>query len=334
MGGWSVWIDGQSLGYIDFNPGGTNQKMWDLGIPSSGTHTLTIEFTEDEDATDLCDEHSGTFGIEFGGGGLSASDDSGSVVRGSSLDIAVLENDVYVAAGATATDAIPCPSEDPAPSPGCSCTDGRTTFSTTFDVSGGSISLNRITSGPSKGTAEIVGDSIRYAPDIDECGTDTFTYEADGPSGSSATATVTVTITSPTPTAADDEAETPEGEPVLIAVLANDADAGGGTLAIDSVGPPSHGSVALIGDEIRYTPDPRYEGSDRFSYVAGDPCGATATAWVDVDVLRENNQYKRDRKPSPHDRLPTSILSSQYRRRVSAAIDRYSISMRTMSRTQ
>ena len=284
-----VWVDGQSLGTIDFNPGGTNQRTWDLGIPASGTHTLVVEFTEDEDADHLCDEHSGTFGIEFGGDGLAASDDSEVAARGMSIDIPVLDNDVYVQAGSTATDAIPCPSELPAPTQTCSCVDSRTTYSTTFDVSGGSISLDRIVSPPSKGTAQIIGDEIRYTPDPDGCGIDTFTYEADGPSGSSDTATVIVSISSSPPTAADDESETSEDESVLIDVLSNDVDSGGGALTIDSVGSPSHGSTIIAGDEVRYTPDDRYEGADRFSYVVRDPCGATATAWVDVAVLRENN---------------------------------------------
>ena len=286
-----IWIDGQNMGEISGlypNPG-TNERTWDLGIPSVGLHTLDIEHVADLDAETLCAlEVVGTYGIEFGGGGLAASDDSGSVNRGSSVDISVLSNDVYVAAGATATNVIPCPSASPAPTTGCSCT-GTTTYSTTFDVSGGSLTINGIVSGPSKGAAQIVGDVIRYTPNLDGCGTDTFTYEVDGPGGSSDTAAVTVTISSPMPSVGDDEAETPEGQAVLIAVLANDSDSGGGPMVLDSVGVPAHGTTTIVGDEIRYTPTARYEGPDRFSYVARDPCGATRIGWVDVDVLRKNH---------------------------------------------
>ncbi len=284
-----VWIDGQSLGEIAYNPGGTNQRTWDLGIPSVGTHILIIEFTEDADATDLCEEHVGTFGIEFGGGGLAASDDGGSVARGSSVDIDVLSNDVYVQAGSTATDSIPCPSESPAPSGGCSCGDPRTTYQTTFNVSGGALTIDRIVSAPSKGTAQIVGDVIRYTPNPDGCGIDTFTYEAEGPSGSSDTATVTVTISSLPPTAFGDSAETPEETSISIDVLDNDVDSGGGTLSIDSVGIPSHGTATIDGDRIRYTPQPRFEGTDRFTYAVRDLCGSIGSAMVEVRVVHANH---------------------------------------------
>jgi len=284
-----VWIDGQSLGAIAVHPGGTNERTWDLGMPSAGTHSLVIEFIEDVDAVTLCDEHVGTFGIEFGGGGLAAADDSASVSRGSSVDIDVLANDVYVQAGSTATDNIPCPSESPAPGGGCSCADPRTTYQTTFTVSGGSLTVDRIVSPPGKGTVQIVGGGIHYTPNPDGCGVDTFTYEADGPSASSDTATVTVTISSPPPTAVDDVAETAEETAVLIDVLSNDSDASGGALTVVSTGPAAHGTTTVVGDRVRYTPTPRYEGPDRFSYTIRDPCGSTASATVDVRTLHVNH---------------------------------------------
>ncbi len=284
-----VWVDGQNLGTIAVHPGGANERTWDLGIPAVGTHALVIEFTKDVDATTLCDEHVGTFGIAFGGGGLAASNDSAAVSRGSSVDIDVLSNDVYVQAGSTATDNIPCPSESPTPTPGCSCGDPRTTYQTNFNVSGGSLTVDRIVSPPGKGSAQIVGNEIRYTPNPDGCGTDTFTYEVDGPGASSDTATVTVTISSPPPTALDDNAETPEGAAVLIDVLANDSDSSGGSLAVIGTGIPSHGTATVVGDQVRYTPRARYEGADRFTYTVRDPCGSTATADVDVRVEHANH---------------------------------------------
>ena len=67
-----VWIDGQSLSHVNLNLGGTNQRTWDLRIPSLGTHVLVIDFTGDVDAADLCDEHDRTFGTELRGGGLAS----------------------------------------------------------------------------------------------------------------------------------------------------------------------------------------------------------------------------------------------------------------------
>jgi len=286
-----VWLDGTSLGLIDQNPGGTNERTWDLGVPALGTHVLVIEHVADLDAADLCDEKVGTYGIEFGGGGLAASDDSATVHRGLSIEIDVLANDVYVQAASSATDVIPCPSEDPQPTPGCACSDPRTTYETSFEVSGGSVTISRIVSPPVQGTAEILpgGQAIRYTPNPDACGSDTLRYEAGGPGGSSDTARVTVSILSSPPVAADDYADTSDDQPILVDVLQNDADAGGGALTILSVGAPTYGTAVVAGDAIRYTPRLRHEGVDRFAYTVRDPCGATASAAVEVRIVRANH---------------------------------------------
>ena len=76
---------------------------------------------------------------------------------------------------------------------------------------------------------------------------------------------------------------------MLIDVLANDFDPGSSRLIIRSVSAPTHGATAVVGAEVKYTPVPRFEGEDRFSYTISDDCGATATAWIDVDVLHTNH---------------------------------------------
>lgn len=286
-----VYVDGQNLGLITFFSGGTNQRTFYLNITAAGTHTLVIEHASDVDAVDLCDEHMGTYGIEFGGGGLSAANDSATVSRGTSAEIDVLANDIYVSAAATATDSIPCPSETPFPSPPtCECSDPRTTYSTSFEISegAGQIFVNRLTSPASKGTAEIIsgGTLIRYTSNPDACGVDTFAYEVAGPSGSLDTATVTVTIPTSSPIAVGDTVETEESQALLINVLGNDTGSG---LSLDSIGTPANGTAVIVGNGIRYTPTARFEGTDRFPYTARDVCGATATSWVEVHVRHTNH---------------------------------------------
>jgi len=280
-----VWVDGQDLGRIDVHPGGTNERTWTLDLSDSETHTLRIEFVEDVDAVDLCDEHSGTFGIEFGAGGAGAGDDVVSVRRGTSVDLPVLANDLAIAFDTPSTGTIPCPSEGPAATRSCRCLAARTQFETTFRISSGSMTLERIVSEPQRGTAEIVGELIRYTADPRACGEDMFVYEAAGPDGSLGTATVTVTIDAPEFAVIDDAVETPAGRSVEIDVLANDGDP---TLTITAVGAAEHGSICIAGDRICYTPDADHRGSDRFSYTVEDPCERTQTGWVEVDVIRAN----------------------------------------------
>ena len=103
--------------------------------------------------------------------------------------------------------------------------------------------------------------------------------------GSTDTATVNINVSSASPTPQDDQIETPEAQAVLIDVLAND----GGGLELIAVSLPVHGQAAVVGNQVRYTPQARFEGADEFSYTVRNACSETATANVDVNVLHVNH---------------------------------------------
>ena len=93
------------------------------------------------------------------------------------------------------------------------------------------------------------------------------------------------------PIARDDIAATPEGAPVTIPVLDNDADPEGGALSVAALGTrpafggiPASGLARIDGDTITYTPDPGFAGTVAFSYEVTDPAGGTAAASVTVVV--------------------------------------------------
>ncbi|GAB4257691.1 MAG: hypothetical protein Kow0092_04820 [Deferrisomatales bacterium] len=92
------------------------------------------------------------------------------------------------------------------------------------------------------------------------------------------------------PVAVSDEAETFEDQAVDVAVLANDSDPEGGTLALQSVTAPLHGTAtAQPNQTVRYAPAAGFQGVDTFSYTASDVNGATASATVTVTVSRLNH---------------------------------------------
>jgi len=180
-----------------------------------------------------------------------ARDDTSSVMEGAGTEIAVLDNDT-----------------DPEQRP--------------LEISDVSV--------PSQGTATIrLGRTILYAPNPGACGLDTFGYTIEDDEGNTATAAVSIEIQNLPPTAVDDVVEVQEDKSVVIDVLANDSDPGSGTLFVESVEAPANGSVLIVGSSIRYSPRPRFEGSDQFSYTLRDTCGATAIALVSVDVLHTNH---------------------------------------------
>ncbi len=83
---------------------------------------------------------------------------------------------------------------------------------------------------PANGTASVVGGQIRYVPDPDFTGVDTFTYEicdTTTPTPLCSTATVTVTVNAVNdPPVADDDSDSVDEDagPVTVDVLGNDSD--------------------------------------------------------------------------------------------------------------
>ena len=80
----------------------------------------------------------------------------------------------------------------------------------------------------------------------------------------SAPVTFTVTVNH-SPVAVPDAASTLEDTAVTIPVLANDTDSDGDTLTLASVGTPAHGTTAIVGGGVVYTPAADFYGTDTFT---------------------------------------------------------------------
>ncbi|MEE2829222.1 MAG: Ig-like domain-containing protein [Myxococcota bacterium] len=140
---------------------------------------------------------------------------------------------------------------------------------------------------PNSGQSEIEPSGlVRYTPDPDFFGTDSFNYIVEDATGESSTGLVTVTVVGlpDPPSALDDVAGLDEDASQLIDVLANDVHPDGNSLLLDSVGSSDNGSTAIDGQQVLYVPDPDFNGTDLFEYTVIDPLGATATATVVVTV--------------------------------------------------
>jgi uncharacterized repeat protein (TIGR01451 family) len=97
---------------------------------------------------------------------------------------------------------------------------------------------------------------------------------------------ITVSQGNDPPVAVDDSDTTPENTPVTIDVLNNDSDPDGDALTVDSVTQGTHGSVINNGDDVTYTPDSGFSGTDSFTYTVSDGNGGTDTATVTVTVTK------------------------------------------------
>ncbi|MBN2533878.1 MAG: tandem-95 repeat protein, partial [Spirochaetales bacterium] len=152
--------------------------------------------------------------------------------------------------------------------------------------------LNIVNAGnPPNGTASITMNHVTYTPDADFNGIDIFGYTVSDGNGGTDSGTVTVTVTgvNDDPVAENDSAVTNEDNAVNINVLANDTDIDGDILTITGVGNPSNGTAVINGEQITYTPDTGFNGTDTFSYTVSDGNGGSDTANINVTVYGIND---------------------------------------------
>ncbi|MGH1368913.1 MAG: Ig-like domain-containing protein, partial [Maritimibacter sp.] len=141
---------------------------------------------------------------------------------------------------------------------------------------------------PTNGTVELQPDgTVKYTPNEDFNGTDTFTYIVTDEHGATDEATVTITIdpVNDRPDGEDDVAVTPEDTPVVIDVIANDTDPEGDPLEVAELGEPENGTAELNPDgTVTYTPNTDFTGTDTFTYTVTDGNGGTDVVTVQVAV--------------------------------------------------
>ena len=108
----------------------------------------------------------------------------------------------------------------------------------------------------------------------------------------SATAAITIAPVNDPPVAVNDTATTPEDTPLSIpfsTLLGNDSDVDGDTLTLVSVQGAVRGTVAIVGGNVVFTPNPDYNGPASFTYTIRDGNGGTATATVNITVTPVND---------------------------------------------
>ena len=140
-------------------------------------------------------------------------------------------------------------------------------------------------------TLEPNGD-FAYTPAPNASGTRTFTYEVSDGEKSDGPISVTLHIeaVNDAPVATGDEVAGSEDESVTGSVLGNDADVDGDPLTATLETQAAHGFVALSANgTFTYTPDADFNGTDTFSYVAGDGALESEPATVTITVAAVND---------------------------------------------
>lgn len=160
-----------------------------------------------------------------------------------------------------------------------------------LDVDGDTLTLTSVSQGL-HGSVTFDSTSITYVPEADFQGSDSLTYTLSDGNGGDATATISLTVTevNDTPLALDDVLVVAEDAAATsIAVLANDTDLDGDSLAVTGVSSPQNGTASFTGGAVFYSPSAHFHGSDTFTYDLSDGRGGTASATVSITVNAVND---------------------------------------------
>lgn len=144
---------------------------------------------------------------------------------------------------------------------------------------------------PAHGTLDLRADGgLRYVPEPNFNGRDSFSYRARNDDGESGLATVTLVLApvNDVPAPLGDAYATDAQFPLVIAapgVLANDVDFDGDALLTVLDARPAHGQLVLGADGgFTYTPDTNFSGNDSFRYRASDGRAQSLPATVNISV--------------------------------------------------
>lgn len=148
---------------------------------------------------------------------------------------------------------------------------------------------------PAPGTA-----TVTYTPATGYSGTDSFRYSVTGPGGTTE-GTVTLTVGTAAPQSGTARLATSLNTPASLDLRPFITGSGVTGIAIASL--PGHGTVAVSGTSVTYTPRQDFFGTDSFTYTAFGNVGTSAPALVEVTV---------DGRPDPsQDRTVVGIVESQ-----------------------
>jgi hypothetical protein len=172
---------------------------------------------------------------------------------------------------------------------------------------GDSIFFERRNPLPTNGSVNVdASGSFQYFPNPDFCGTDTFNFRAYDQLNNYAspvTQTVQVECINDTPVAMNDSGTGTSGVPLMLDVLANDTDPDSPyqmqTFTLTGYSLPANGTLAINANQLEYTPNGGFTGTEVFTYIMVDQSGSLSNSGtVTVNVLRSNT--------------PPSVSSSGY----------------------
>ena len=176
---------------------------------------------------------------------------------------------------------------------------------------GDSKTINSFTQ-PDNGTTSLVGGKIRYTPNPNWYGTDTFTYtirDGSGAISNIATVTITVNPVNDAPTVGNYSSTTQEDTPTSGTVVGSDVD---NSLTYSLGNQASHGTAVVNPDgSWTYTPNANYNGPDSFTVIVSDGIlTATSTITITINPVNDIPVANNDSKIIDEDNTATGQITA------------------------
>jgi hypothetical protein len=174
------------------------------------------------------------------------------------------------------------------------------TLTTLFNTAG-TVNLAALASGiftaitiatpPRNGTVALNANVATYTPNANFFGTDSFTFTVTGPGGTSAPSTVNITVSALPPIANSLNFILSLNTPTALDLAPFIT--GSAITGVTVVTSPAHGTVAVNGTRIVFTPAQDYFGADTFTYAAFGIVGTSAPATVKVTITGRPDPTKQ-----------------------------------------
>jgi large repetitive protein len=156
-----------------------------------------------------------------------------------------------------------------------------------IDIDGGVTFWS--TGQPAHGTVTGTPPLVRYTPDPDYSGPDSFTFTSQAFTwmGLQAQVQITVQAVDDAPTAQPQTIGTLEDSSIGVTLTVSDVD--GGTANYQIVSGPSHGTLSGSAPDLTYTPEPNYSGTDSFTFAVDNGTGIPSEATVHIQITSVND---------------------------------------------
>lgn len=142
---------------------------------------------------------------------------------------------------------------------------------------------------PGQGVLSGTAPNLTYSPDTNYFGTDSFVFRVNDGTANSNNATISITINPVNdPPVAQDQSLTMAEDMSLNLVLAA-TDVENSPLTYTLVTQPQHGSITGTPPNVTYSPGGNYNGSDSFTFTAGDGTDQSAPATVNLTITAVND---------------------------------------------